>query len=106
MGYIKNNFLYFSGRSKNIIRISGITIYPEEIEKKLKRLKCIKNCIVQGVYDENFGERIKAIIISDPKNEYKIYQYCIKNLEIYKIPSEFKFVEKFKTSSLGKIIRS
>ena len=27
-------------------------------------------------------------------------------LEIYKIPSEFKFVEKFKTSNLGKIIRS
>ena len=106
IGYLKNNYLFFSGRSKNIIRIAGKSIYPEEIEKKLKKLNYIKNCLIKGIYDESHGEKIQAIIISNPKNEDKIYKYCLKNLEIYKVPTEFKFVKSFKTSNLGKIIRN
>ena len=34
IGYIdKNNYLYYLGRKKNVLKISGITVYPEDIEK-------------------------------------------------------------------------
>ena len=33
LGYMKNNFLYLTGRKKRMIKIKGISVYPEDIEK-------------------------------------------------------------------------
>ena len=34
-GYVKNNYLYFVGRLKNLIKVSGLSVFPEDVEKTM-----------------------------------------------------------------------
>lgn len=68
MGYIdNNNFLFITGRVKNVIVTkNGKNIYPEEIETLLNRIPYIKESLVHGIEDEHTGEvLISAIIVTD-----------------------------------------
>ena len=105
LGYLDKNYLFFTGRKKNIIKISGINVYPEDIEKKLKKLSFIKDCYIKGIYDENSGQKIIAYIIGPEKKNHEIYDFCLKNLEIFQIPRRFIYVKKFRKTSLGKLHR-
>ena len=50
IGYLDNEkYLYFLGRKKNIIRRSGITIYPEDIENIFINDKNIQEVAVIGI---------------------------------------------------------
>lgn len=106
LGYIKDKHIYFVGRIKNMLKVSGIAVYPEDIEKILKINKYVEDCIIKSEYDEISGQRIIAEIIGDSKYEDKIYFYCLENLETFQIPSKFKFVENFNRTPLGKIKRN
>lgn len=105
LGYVRNNHLYFSGRIKNLIKISGLSIFPEDVENTLKKLKYINNCIVKAEYDSKRGQKIVAIIEGNKKKENEIYFYCIKNLEIHQIPTKFYFTSNIPKTYLGKIDR-
>tara|TARA_A100001011_G_C14298123_1_gene839453 strand:- start:1196 stop:2629 length:1434 start_codon:yes stop_codon:yes gene_type:complete len=106
LGYIKKNHIYFIGRIKNMFKVSGIAVYPEDIEKILKMNKYVEDCIIKSEYDEISGQKIIAEILGNRKYEDNIYFYCIDNLETFQIPSKFKFVENFNKTSLGKIKRN
>ena len=60
IGYIKNSYIFFKGRKKNIIKVSGLNIYPEDIEIIIKELPFVKDCIVLGHYHEMLGQEIAA----------------------------------------------
>jgi len=106
LGYIKNNYLFFSGRIKNMIKISGISVFPEDIEKILKRNKYVKDCVIKSEYDKINGSRLIAMIEGNKTKEDDIYFYCLKNLEIFQVPSKIVFVESFERTNLGKIKRN
>ena len=68
LGYMdKNNFVYITGRKKNvIITKNGKNIYPEEIETLLGRCPHIKESIVYGKDDEVYGDVVvSATIVPD-----------------------------------------
>ena len=65
IGYTdSDNFLYISGRLKNLIILpNGKNVFPEEIEEALmKKIPCIKECVVYAD-EENTG--IYALIYPD-----------------------------------------
>lgn len=108
MGYLdKDDYLYFSSRKKNIIIVGGINVYPEDIEKSLKKNSQVKDCCVFGVKNKILGEQIIASIIPQKKiiNENKLKEYCSENLADFQQPRYYTFVKKFPTSTLGKIDR-
>lgn len=68
LGYMdKNNFVYITGRKKNVIVTkNGKNIYPEEIETLLGRCQHIKESIVFGKDDEVYGDVVvSATIVPD-----------------------------------------
>lgn len=68
LGYMdKNNFVYITGRKKNVIVTkNGKNIYPEEIETLLGRCPHIKESIVYGKDDEVYGDVVvSATIVPD-----------------------------------------
>lgn len=68
LGYLnKDNFLFITGRKKNVIVTkNGKNIYPEEIEALLNTSKYIKESMVWGKYDESSGDTIIcAKIVAD-----------------------------------------
>ncbi len=70
IGYMdKDNFLYITGRSKNVIvTANGKNIYPEEVELILaKQIPAIKECMVYGKGDkDDLTVSVKVI----PNKEY------------------------------------
>lgn len=65
LGYIDNaNFVYITGRKKNVIVTkNGKNIYPEEIEVLLGKSQFIKECIVFGKDDPVYGDIVVSATI-------------------------------------------
>ena len=58
LGYVdKDNFIYITGRKKNLILASnGKNVFPEEIEGYLMKYPVIKECVVVGRANEKTGD--------------------------------------------------
>lgn len=108
IGYLdKKNFLYFCSRKKNVIKVSGISIYPQSIEKVIQRLSAVKECKVIGIPNSMFGEVIVALIqkkLQKKINETEINNFCRKNLPEIHQPRVIKFITKFPKNNMGKVL--
>jgi long-chain acyl-CoA synthetase len=67
IGYIKDGFLFVSGRLKStIVTSEGKNIYPEKLEEVYKRSPFIEEILVVGEpRSDGSGERAKAIVYPD-----------------------------------------
>ena len=107
LGYIKNNYLFYVGRKKNMAKINGISVYPEDIENKLFKSKIVKDCAVTFFTEENeeklcLAYKSKKINI---KLEEKIKNFCFKRLSPFQIPRYFIRFPKIPRNNIGKINR-
>ena len=88
IGYLdEDNFVYITGRSKNVIVTqNGKNIYPEEIEGLLSHVEEIKECMVYG--KEVAGEKelvITARAIPDYERIAELHGEGLSEEEIYKL---------------------
>jgi long-chain acyl-CoA synthetase len=71
LGYLdKENYLYLTGRAKNmIVTESGKNVYPEEIENEFQLFEEIDQVLIRGyILDEKLKtERIEALIHPNPE---------------------------------------
>jgi 3-oxocholest-4-en-26-oate---CoA ligase len=49
------------GRGSNCINTAGEKVFPEEVEESVKRHDAVLDCLVVGLPDEKFGERVVAV---------------------------------------------
>lgn len=107
-GYLDNDdYLYYIGRTDNMLTITGKNIHPEEVEKILESYPAIIDSIVVPVYK---GEDVSLAAFVTIKNceslDLKdVKFYCKQYLEIFKIPREIHVVNELKKTRSGKIIR-
>jgi acyl-CoA synthetase (AMP-forming)/AMP-acid ligase II len=104
-GYIK-----FLGRTRELIKCSGFSVFPAEVEDLLYRHESVREVAVIGVSDAYRGESPKAFII--PKEEYEgkvteaeILEWCKDNMAAYKRPRFIEFKKELPKSSAGKILK-
>jgi long-chain acyl-CoA synthetase len=102
----EEGFLYFLGRTDDIIKTRGEKVSPVEIENIIYNISGIKEVAVLGIPDEIMGEAIIAFITThgNPGLEAKdILKECISKLESFMIPKEIVFLDEMPKSSNGKI---
>lgn len=98
---VSENEFIFLGRFDNVINSGGIKLIPEQIEAKLQPF--IKNrFFVIGKQNKDFGEHLVLVIEGE---EHPIDLSKIESLDKYEKPKEVIFVNKFKETATGKIIR-
>ncbi len=104
-GYIK-----ILGRKRELIKCSGYSVFPAEVENLLYRHPAVREAAVIGVPDPYRGESPKAFIVL--KSEYKgrikeedIVQWCRENMAAYKRPRLVEFRDEIPKSGAGKILR-
>ncbi len=111
----EQGYIFLSARKKDLINVGGRKVSPVEIENMINLIPSILECACIGVPDPKYisGEVIKTfLVLNNCKiNRYSqisdvdLVLYLRKNLEPYKIPSEFKWIDKIPKTSSGKIQR-
>ena len=98
MGYLdEDNYLYISGRKKNIAIIGGRNVQLEEVEHALRSHSCINEARVYCQKDEFLGEQLLAeVVLINYTSEEELRSFLFKRIEAYKIPSKFIFLEEIR----------
>ena len=108
----EDGYLYFVGRTDEIIKSSGYRISPFEIESVLMEHKAVLECAVIGIPDLTRGQVVKAFIVPAkgylPSEELKkeIQNFVKSSTAPYKYPRQIDFVEDLPKTISGKIIRN
>ncbi len=88
----ERGFLYFMGRTKDIIRRSGQNLAAAEVEDVLRAHPKVLDAAVIPVPDAERGEEVKAyVVLVDDEDErsfppQEITNYCSDRLAAYKVP--------------------
>lgn len=107
-----NGYIFFQGRSDDMINSSGERIGPFEVESKLMEHPAVAEVGVIGKPDAVRGEIVKAFIVL--KSGYdtseallqELHQFVRKGLAAHAAPKEIEFMEELpKTPISGKILR-
>ena len=93
------------GRGSNCINSAGEKIYPEEVEEAIKRNAEVFDCLVVGVEDKKFGQKVVAVVsIEQDKeiNEADLVESTRQFIAGYKLPKKVIFVEEVQRAPNGK----
>ena len=103
----KEGLVKIIDRKKDMINISGLKVYPNEVEEVLLSLKKIKEAAVVPGKDKAGAEIVKAFIVkgAEALNEDEIKSHCKKYLTSYKIPKRIIFTKEIPKSTIGKPLR-
>lgn len=104
LGYLdRKNNLFYLGRKKNIVKRSGINIYPEDIENILLKNSKIKEVAVIP-YVKNSSTKLILFVKKEHKLSYELIRdICLKKLSTFQLPNNIKLIRKFPKTSSNKI---
>jgi acetyl-CoA synthetase len=108
----EDGYIWFVGRSDDIIKSAGYRIGPFEVESVLLTHPAVSGCAVTGAPHPLRGQVVKASVILnegyEPSDEMKkeLRAYVKANASAYKIPRIIEFVESFPLTISGKIRRN
>lgn len=104
-----DGYLTFSGRFKEMIKVSGYSVFPEEVETILIKHPAIRQAAVIGVPDPGKGEVIKAVVVLKPEagdvTADDIIAWSREQMSPYKVPREVEFRSELPTTGAGKVLR-
>jgi malonyl-CoA/methylmalonyl-CoA synthetase len=99
--------LYLVGRAKELIITGGYNVYPKEIENVLEKHKAVHEAAVIGLPDEDYGERVAAVVVlkegEKPSSSEEIICYCKEHLAGYKCPKQVYVTDQIPRNTMGKI---
>jgi long-chain acyl-CoA synthetase len=103
-----DGYLTFIGRFKEMIKVSGYSVFPEEVEGMLIKHPAIAQAAVIGVPDAEKGEVVRAFIVTKPGQELDaeaLIAWSRTNMATYKVPREVRFIEALPATGAGKVLR-
>ncbi len=101
-------YLHFEGRNKEMIKCSGYSVFPEDVEGLLTRHPLIAEAAVIGVPDPKRGESVKAfVVLSDDAvaTAEEIIEWARERMAAYKYPREVEFIDEIPKTTTGKLQR-
>ncbi len=107
----EDGYLYLGDRLADMILRGGANIYPAEVEAAVCAHPDVRSCVVVGLPDPEFGQRIHAIIECDPAvNAQAIADgmgdFLADRLSRYKHPESFEIVDAQVRDDSGKVRRT
>ena len=93
------------GRGSVCINSAGERVFPEEVEETVKRHPAISDCMVVGVPDQRFGERVIAVVSmveNQSVDDENLIEFSREHLAGYKVPKQILAVEVVRRAPNGK----
>ena len=100
--------VYLRGRKKSVLNISGMKVFPEEVEAVISSHPAVKLCRVTGSPHAVLGTVPAAeVILEDGKilTAREVMNWCRQSLSIYKMPTKVIFVGDLPMTASGKLRR-
>ena len=98
------------GRSSvDIIKTGGYKLSALETEEVLRKHPKIGECAVVGIEDDEWGERVSAVVVLEPGCSLELEElrmWAADKLAIYKIPSRLLVVTELPRNAMGKVRKS
>ncbi len=100
--------LFIDGRDDDMIISGGENVFPGEVEDLLAGHPAIAEVTVFGVSDEQFGERLAAVVVRRPGASLEaeeVRRHVKENLAAYKVPRDVEFVDELPRTATGKVLK-
>jgi acyl-CoA synthetase (AMP-forming)/AMP-acid ligase II len=106
-GYVDaEGYLFIGGRTDDTIIRGAENIAPAEIEDVLLRHPSVRDVVVVGVPDEEWGQRLEAaVVIGDDVTEEELRAFVREHLRASKTPDRIAFWEELPRTETGKLVR-
>ncbi len=101
-------YLYLKDRMRDVIISGGFNIYPSDVEGALTRHPSVYECVVFGVDDDKWGERVEAaVLLREGANTgtEELIAFVREGLGAIKTPKAIHLVDDLPRSAVGKVLR-
>ena len=100
-----DGFLRIVDRKKDMIVTGGFNVFAREVEDVLATHPAVRQAAVIGVPDAKWGETVKAIVVTDPKQSVTAEELIALVRErkgAVQAPKSVEFIDELPLSPLGK----
>ncbi|HTU34003.1 MAG TPA: amino acid adenylation domain-containing protein [Candidatus Acidoferrum sp.] len=107
--FLPNGDIQYEGRCDHQIKIHGVRVEPEEIEKPVLEFPGVKQCLVMARADATGDKRLVAYMVPRPDQTIQLpalREYLTTKLPKYLVPSGFVCLPEFPVTFNGKIDRN
>ena len=112
VGYLdEDGYLFLTDRSANLIISGGVNVYPAEVEAELIAHPAVGDVAVIGVPDEEWGEKVVAVVEPQPDVEptpelaAEIIAFARERLAHFKCPRQVDFRPELPRHDNGKLYK-
>ncbi|MEO8310120.1 MAG: benzoate-CoA ligase family protein [Caldimonas sp.] len=103
-----DGYYTYSGRSDDMLKVSGIWVSPFEVEATLMQHPAVLECAVIGTEDREGLTKSKAFVVVKPGasvNDEQLKAFVKEKLAPYKYPRAIEFIDELPKTATGKIQR-
>ena len=105
-GEVEGGRVTVKGRLGFVINTGGEKLWPEELEAVLATLDGVRDVAVTGVDDDEWGQRVVALVVSDgTRFDERIRAVADERIGPWAKPKEIRYVAAIPRTSNGKIQR-
>jgi fatty-acyl-CoA synthase len=97
--------LSIEGRDDDMIVSGGENVYPREVEDLIAGMDGIEEAVVVGVPDDEFGQRLRAVVVGAGVDADQVRVEVRSNVARYKVPRDVIFVDELPRNATGKVLR-
>ena len=108
LGYMdEDDFIFFKQRKKRVVKVSGVAVFPSEVEQLIESMPEVSYCAAIHIPDKKLLNAIKVFVVAKYFDETamkdKILETCRKYLIRWSVPVEIEFRETLPLTMLGKV---
>jgi acyl-CoA synthetase (AMP-forming)/AMP-acid ligase II len=101
-----DGYIFPGGRLSDTINRGGEKFGPSEVEEALRSHPAVTDVAVAGVADEEFGQRVGAVVVARaPVTLDELRSHCRDLIAYFKLPERLAVVDQIPYSATGKISR-
>ena len=100
--------IYLRGRKKSVLNVSGMKVFPEEVETVIESHPSVRRSRVVGQPHAVLGMvPVAEVILREGETlpARDLIRWCRQSLSVYKVPVRVKFVDQLPMTASGKIRR-
>lgn len=102
--------LYLCGRTKDVINVMGMKVFPQEVESVLASHPMVHSACVYAQHDARLGEAPCAHVVLKESavgvTEGDLLRYCGQRLGSFKVPRRILFARTLPRTPSGKLLRA